>query len=70
MQSELEQILADTGCSLRIEDVDSREDWRTRYGQYVPVLETVDGDELCHYHLDEQKLRSWLTLEAGKSLSR
>jgi len=34
-----------------VHDIDSRDDWRARYGMHVPVVE-FDGRELCRHTLD------------------
>lgn len=60
MHAELELLLAGTGCQLKLEDVDSRDDWRRLYGERVPVLVDESGDELCHFHLDERAVLGWL----------
>ena len=36
-----------------------------RYGLRVPVLVGPDGNEICHYHLDETRLRETLA-RSGK----
>jgi len=33
------------------QDVDTREDWRAAYGDYVPVL-VADDTEVCRFKLD------------------
>ncbi len=45
---------------LRIVDVDSDPALEARYGELVPVLTGADG-EICHYHLDTQKLEAYLS---------
>lgn len=57
MAEELADALRGRPYRLRIEDVDSRPDWRERYGPRVPVLALADGTELCHYRLDPDNLR-------------
>lgn len=47
-----EELLQQT----EIRDVDARSEWQDRYGLLVPVLETADGVEICHYFLDQEKL--------------
>lgn len=44
---------------VEVHDVDSREDWRARYGHRIPVVE-VAGDYVCHYRLDREALLSRL----------
>ena len=38
-----------------VRDIDTREDWKRRYGARVPVVE-YDGEVVCQYHLDRQAL--------------
>ncbi len=53
--------LADAaGIEIEVIDVDSDPVLEARWGELVPVLLTVNGDELCHYHLDEAALRAYL----------
>jgi len=40
-------------ANLSVRDTDSREEWQHLYGEKVPVL-TVDGEEVCYYHLDRE----------------
>jgi hypothetical protein len=56
MADELRDFMAGRPYRLRVENVDSREDWKSRYGTRVPVLATGDGRELCHYHFDKAGL--------------
>ncbi len=58
MADELAHTLRGRPYRLRLEDVDSRPDWRERYGPRVPVLTLSDGTELCHYRLDLTTLRA------------
>lgn len=39
-----------------IRDVDARPEWQDLYGLLVPVLTTAQGEEICHYFLDPEKL--------------
>ena len=41
-----------------IRDVDAKSEWQERYGLLVPVLTTTEEQEICHYFLDQEKLRS------------
>jgi hypothetical protein len=58
MADELAEILRGCDYQLKLEDVDSRPDWRERYGPRVPVLILADGTELCHYRLDSVRVRA------------
>ncbi len=53
--------LADlAGVEIEVIDVDSDATLEARWGELVPVLLADNGDELCHYHLDEAALRAYL----------
>ena len=41
--------------SLEVRDIDTRDDWRTRYDTRVPVLE-YEGRVLAEYRLDREAL--------------
>ncbi len=41
-------------------DVDADEQLLIRFDELVPVLLGEDGQEICHYHLDEPKVREYL----------
>jgi len=45
-------------------DVDSRSDWRERFGDRVPVVE-VDGRFVCQYSLDAAALKQALTADGS-----
>ena len=59
MRAALELLLAGTGARVDVIDVDSDPALRERYDELVPVL-VCDGVELCHYHLDESRVREAL----------
>lgn len=44
--------------SLEEVDIDRDPELAERYGTRVPVL-TGGGQELCHYFLDQERLREW-----------
>ncbi|TVO53319.1 glutaredoxin family protein [Denitromonas halophila] len=48
------------GAEIEVVDVDSDPALEARWGELVPVLLAIDGQELCHYHLDEAALRAYL----------
>ena len=60
MEQELAELAAELRFTLRVEDVDRREDWRAAYGNDVPVLTTGDGREVCRHYLDAAALRTML----------
>ncbi len=47
------------GFDLRMVDVDRDPGLAGRYGEWVPVL-CLENQEVCHYHLDQRKLRRLL----------
>ncbi|MQY50876.1 glutaredoxin family protein [Rhodocyclus gracilis] len=63
MEVALTPLLGEFSASLAVVDVDADEALLARYDELVPVL--LHGDtELCHYHLDEEKVRAYLTAHA------
>lgn len=59
-----EALLALSGVpefALHYADVDHDEALLAKYDELVPVLLTGDGVELCHYHLNEGKVREYLS---------
>ena len=51
---------------LEVRDIDTREDWRGRYGLEIPVVE-LDGRRLCHFRLDRDAVSAALNdREAGR----
>jgi glutaredoxin len=59
MRAALEPLLAEFGAQVEIIDVDSDPSLEARYNELVPVL-LCDGIELCHYRLDESRVREAL----------
>lgn len=59
MEVALRPLLEELGVSLRTADVDADPVLEAKYDELVPVL--LHGEtELCHYHLDEPKIREYL----------
>jgi hypothetical protein len=58
MEMALRPLLAEYGASLKVLDAD-RDPALERYDELVPVL-LLNGEEICHYFLDEAKLRAAL----------
>jgi hypothetical protein len=56
-------LLAEFGAQVEVVDVDSDPLLEARYNELVPVL-LCDGVELCHYHLDESRVRAALMARA------
>ena len=48
-------------ATLAVEDVDSRPEWQTQYGEYIPVL-VADGAEVCRYQLDRAAVMQLLKM--------
>jgi hypothetical protein len=65
MRVALEPLLAEFGAQLTVIDVDSDPVLEARYNEWVPVL-ICDGVELCHYHLDEARVRAALAAHAPR----
>ncbi|WP_233882301.1 glutaredoxin family protein [Paraburkholderia flagellata] len=63
MRVALEPLAVAAGARLDVVDVDSDPTLQARYDELVPVL-LCDGVELCHYHLDEARVRATLGLGA------
>ncbi|CAB3685854.1 hypothetical protein R8871_02780 [Paraburkholderia graminis C4D1M] len=63
MRAALELLLAEFGAQVEVVDVDSDPLLEARYNELVPVL-LCDGVELCHYHLDESRVRAALMARA------
>lgn len=46
-------------AELAVHDVDTRPDWRARYGDAVPVVE-CEGRELCRHRLAPERIEAAL----------
>lgn len=64
MRAALEPLLAEFGAQVQVIDVDSDAVLEARYNERVPVL-LCDGVELCHYHLQESRVRAALAAWAA-----
>ncbi|WP_035051474.1 glutaredoxin family protein [Andreprevotia chitinilytica] len=60
MREQLASLAPNRGFSVRWVDIDDDDGLEERYGELVPVLETAEGKEICHYHLDLAALNDWL----------
>ena len=59
MEVALQPLLSEFSAKLRVLDVDADPALEAKYDELVPVL--LHGDqELCHYFLDEEKVRACL----------
>ncbi|MFC5428585.1 glutaredoxin family protein [Paraburkholderia denitrificans] len=61
MHAALAPLAAAAGARIEVIDVDSDPAFQALYDELVPVL-LCDGVELCHYHLDEARVRAALGL--------
>ena len=59
MIAALEKLQARLPFRFDIVDIDGDEDLRLRYNEFVPVL-VGEGQEICHYHLDQGALVRFL----------
>jgi hypothetical protein len=59
MRAQLEFLLAGTGASLEVLDVDTDPALEARWGDKVPVL-LAGTHELCCHRLDRPALARWL----------
>jgi thiol-disulfide isomerase/thioredoxin len=66
MQAALEPLLAEFGARVDVIDIDTDPALEVRYNELVPVL-VCDGVELCHYHLDEGRVRAALSRRAEQA---
>jgi thiol-disulfide isomerase/thioredoxin len=60
MRAAVEALRQDFAFNVDVIDVDCDPGLTAKYDELVPVLE-ADGRELCHYHLDEAKVREYLS---------
>lgn len=60
MEAALAPLAAEFGATVTVLDVDADPVLEAKYDELVPVL--LHGEtELCHYFLDEAKIREYLT---------
>ena len=64
MRAALEPLATAAGAGIEVIDVDSDPALQARYDELVPVL-VCDGVELCHYRLDEARVRAALGLNGA-----
>ena len=65
MGAALEELRGELGFRLREVDIDTDPALAARYGTLIPVL-TLEGREICHYHLDPVALRRALDDEGER----
>lgn len=61
MQRELLSAQSEYRFELESIDVDSRQELVDSYGHKVPVLTSAEGDEICHYFLDNTALDGYFS---------
>ncbi|MGF6772534.1 glutaredoxin [Paraburkholderia sp. GAS199] len=66
MRTALEPLLVEFKAQVEVIDVDADPLLEARFNEWVPVL-FCDGVELCHYHLDEARVRAALTARLASS---
>ncbi len=59
MEAALQPLLDEFGVGLQVLDVDADPELEAKYDELVPVL-LLGEEELCHYFLDEAKVRAVL----------
>ena len=59
MLAALEQLRGEFDFAVEVVDVDQDAQAVARYDELVPVL-VAAGEELCHYFLDDAKVREYL----------
>ncbi len=59
MQRRLQKLRGEIPFEVVLRDVDDSQDLRSKYAERIPVLE-AEGRELCHFFLDETKVRDYL----------
>jgi len=66
MLAALEALRGEFSFEVEVLDVDADPALEAKYDELVPVLE-ADGQELCHYFLDVEKVRAYLSARPGPS---
>ena len=59
MEAAVAPLATEFGARVEVLDVDADAALEARWDEQVPVL-LVNGDYVCHYHLDEAALRAFL----------
>lgn len=60
MLAALENLRGEFEFEVDVIDIDADEELELKFNERVPVLE-ADGRELCHYFLDHDKVRGYLS---------
>jgi hypothetical protein len=59
MMLELEELLGPRAQDVRVVDIAGEPVLERKYGARIPVL-TIDGDFVCDYRLDRDRIREWM----------
>ena len=66
MLAALEALRSEFAFEVQVVDVDADPVLEALYDELVPVLE-ADGQELCHYFLDVERVRAYLSARQARS---
>lgn len=66
MLAALQALRGEFAFEVEVLDVDADPVLEAKYDELVPVLE-ADGQELCHYFLDVEKVRAYLSARQAPS---
>lgn len=61
MLTELAALLGPAAAQVVVVDIAGNADLEHKYGRRIPVL-LADGEFVCSYRLDRERMRQWLTL--------
>jgi thioredoxin reductase (NADPH) len=65
MERALAALADPLGFELELVDIEGRPELEARFGERVPVLH-CEGEEVCHYFLDEAALHAHLARAAAR----
>jgi hypothetical protein len=60
LMAELAGLLGPAAADVAVVDIADNPELETRYGRRIPVL-LADGDFVCAYRLDHERVRAYLT---------
>lgn len=60
MLGELCELLGPNAAAVQVQDIGEDPQLERQYGQRIPVL-LIDGEFVCAYRLDPQRVRNYLT---------
>lgn len=61
---ELAEVLGPNAAAVRVVDIDSSDELQRRYGTKIPLL-AIDGDIVCMYRVDADRIRGHLSSLRG-----